>query len=72
MPRPQAGTAQKTTGEDAIIACRFSVLDIYVYIEVKDQRGKAFPYLDWKTLAFILKAIRYKSCLVRTEKADDR
>jgi hypothetical protein len=44
----QAGTAQKATDEDGIIACRFSVLDIYVDVEVKDRRGKAVPYLDWK------------------------
>jgi hypothetical protein len=44
----QAGTAQNATGKDGIIACRFSVLDIYADIEVKDQRGKVVPYLDWK------------------------
>jgi hypothetical protein len=44
----QAGTAQNATGKDEIIACRFSVLDIYVDVEVKDQRGKVVPNLDWK------------------------
>jgi hypothetical protein len=44
----QAGTDQKTTDKDGIIACRFSVLDIYVDIEVKDRKGKLVPYLDPK------------------------
>ena len=44
----QAGTAQKATDEDGVIACRFSVLDINVDVEVKDRRGKLVPYLEWK------------------------
>jgi len=46
----QAGTDQKATGKDEIIACRFSALGMSVDIEVKDQRGKIFPGLNWKNL----------------------
>ena len=41
----QAGTDRKATGKDEIIACRFSVLDIYVDVEVKDQKGNVVPNL---------------------------
>jgi hypothetical protein len=44
----QAGTARKATGDDEIIACRFSVLDIYVDVEVKNQKGNGVPNLRMK------------------------
>jgi hypothetical protein len=44
----QAGTAQKPSVKDGIIVCRFSELDIYVDIEVKDRKGKLVPYLGPK------------------------
>ena len=44
----QAGTAQKATGKDEIIACRFSVLGVNVDVEVKDQKGNAVPNLRMK------------------------
>lgn len=46
----QTGTVKKTTVEDGIIVCRFSELDIYVDVEVKDRRGKFIPYLDRKNI----------------------
>src|SRR5262245_34820012 len=46
--KDQSGTAQKTTDDDAVIACRFFVLDIYVDAEVKYKRGNVIPHLDWK------------------------
>jgi len=44
----QAGTDRKGTRKDEIIACRFSALGMIVDIEVKDQRGKVVPGLNWR------------------------
>src|SRR5262245_2862035 len=42
----QSGTERKAPSKDGIIACRFSVLDVYVDVEVKDRRGKIVPSLN--------------------------
>jgi|SoiMethySBSTD1v2_1073268.scaffolds.fasta_scaffold1669779_2 hypothetical protein len=44
----QAGTAQKTTGKDEIIACPSSVLEVYIDVEIKDRKGMAVPNLSRK------------------------
>jgi hypothetical protein len=41
-----AETDGKTPAQDSIIACRFSALDVYVDVEVKDRSGKVVPGLS--------------------------
>ena len=45
----QAGTAQKAPGKDEFYACPYSVLEMYIDVEVKDRKGKAVPNLSRKT-----------------------
>jgi hypothetical protein len=44
----QAGTAPKATGKDDIIACRFSPFDMFVDVQVKDQKGNGVTGLGMK------------------------